>query len=313
MNEEYLVIGKNNPAVYPELTLWGWPIAVYLFLGGLAAGIMIFYSLSFLIRGENGQSATIRKVSLLVPPALVLGLLCLLIDLHNLPQSWRLFTIIRWESPMSWGAWTLLLITPLSVLWCLRYIRELYPTISFPAHWYTKLEARIDKHRKWVAWSILVLSLVLGIYTGILLSAFNARPLWNNSVLGLLFLVSGLSTAAALIIWSSHNRKELQLFRRLDIGLIVIELLLIIHMFMGLLAGTAIQVSTAEMFLGGSYALAFWGLVVTIGLVIPIVIEIAESLGLKTPHFVAPALVIIGGLAFRIILVYAGQVSSFPA
>ena len=45
----------------------------------------------------------------------------------------------------------------------------------------------------------MALGVVLGIYTGILLSAFGARPLWNSAVLGLLFLISGLSSAAAFV------------------------------------------------------------------------------------------------------------------
>jgi protein NrfD len=39
----------------------------------------------------------------------------------------------------------------------------------------------------------------VGIYTGILLNTMVARPLWNTSVLPLLFLVSGLSAAAAAV------------------------------------------------------------------------------------------------------------------
>ena len=47
--------------------------------------------------------------------------------------------------------------------------------------------------------AIIIVSVVgigLGIYTGILLGAFPSRPFWNSSLLGPLFLVSGLSTGA---------------------------------------------------------------------------------------------------------------------
>ena len=40
----------------------------------------------------------------------------------------------------------------------------------------------------------------LGIYTGILLGSFSARPFWNSGALGPLFLVSGMSSAAILPI-----------------------------------------------------------------------------------------------------------------
>ena len=30
-----------NPVVYPELVTWEWPVAAYLFLGGLVGGLMV--------------------------------------------------------------------------------------------------------------------------------------------------------------------------------------------------------------------------------------------------------------------------------
>ena len=44
----------------------------------------------------------------------------------------------------------------------------------------------------------MVLGGLLGVYTGILLSSLGARPLWNTPVLGLLFMVSGLSSRPPL-------------------------------------------------------------------------------------------------------------------
>ena len=48
----------------------------------------------------------------------------------------------------------------------------------------------------------------LGIYTGILLSALGARPLWSSALLGPLFLVSGLSTGAAFAHWARPTPDE---------------------------------------------------------------------------------------------------------
>jgi formate-dependent nitrite reductase membrane component NrfD len=38
MNE--LVITRHNEMIDPHLSIWGWEIPVYLFLGGLVAGMM---------------------------------------------------------------------------------------------------------------------------------------------------------------------------------------------------------------------------------------------------------------------------------
>ncbi|MDD3812352.1 MAG: polysulfide reductase NrfD, partial [Bacteroidales bacterium] len=147
------------------------------------------------------------------------------------------------------------------------------------------------------------------VYTGILLSAFNARPLWNTSILGPLFLVSGFSTGAAAIILFSKNHEERKTFAKIDLLLIAVELFLIIHLFMGFLASTQVQIDAANLFLGGPYTAPFWILVVTMGLVVPALLEVLELLKYRIPVYIPAILVIFGGLMLRFIIVYAGQVS----
>ncbi len=45
MKEELFVSGRNIPHIDPNLNIWHWPIGLYLFLGGLAAGILFFSSI----------------------------------------------------------------------------------------------------------------------------------------------------------------------------------------------------------------------------------------------------------------------------
>jgi protein NrfD len=47
MTEELFVSGRHIDHIDPYLNLWGSPIAIYLFLGGLAAGILIFANFFF--------------------------------------------------------------------------------------------------------------------------------------------------------------------------------------------------------------------------------------------------------------------------
>jgi len=156
-----------------------------------------------------------------------------------------------------------------------------------------------------------IYAVILGIYTGILLSAFNARPLWNTSILGPLFLVSGMSTGAALIIMLSKNHKERKIMGRLDILLIVIELFFIIHLFMGFLAGPEVQVNAANLFLGGKFTAPFFTFVVILGLIFPAVLEILELKGYKVPIILPAILVLVGGLIFRFLIVEAGQITRY--
>jgi len=311
MKEELFISGRNIPNIDPFLNIWHWEIPVYLYLGGLSAGIMFFAGLFTVIGKEKEMETTVKWAPFLVPIALVLGLFALFLDLKHQLYFWRLYTTVRMESPMSWGAWTLMFITPLSMVWAAAYIKDLIPGWKWRINLFEQFEVIIRRNMKPIAWAMMGLAIVLGVYTGILLSAFNARPLWNASILGPLFLVSGLSTGLAAIIWMSKSHKERTILTKIDLALIGVELFLIIHMFMGFLAGSAVKIEAAELFLGGPFTTTFWGVVVIMGLIIPAILEIFELRGSKVPVWIPSFLILLGGLIFRFIMVEAGQITRF--
>jgi len=311
MNEELIVSGRNLPGIDPHLHLWHWPIPVYLFLGGLAAGL-IFFAAYFTIIGKEKEMPTAVKIApFFVPIALVIGLAALMFDLTHMLYSWQLYTTIRMESPMSWGAWALMVITPMSMIWAATYIKELIPEWNWKFKILEDIVTWFEGKRLVMAWIMLPLAIILGIYTGILLSAFNARPLWNNPILGPLFLTSGLSTGAAVIIWLSKSHKERRIFTIIDIVLIGVELFLITHMIMGFLAGPSVQLEAASLLLGGEFTVVFWVFIVFLGLVFPLILEVFELIGFKVPVAIPAFLIIMGGLIFRFVMVEAGQITRY--
>ncbi len=309
MREEIIISGRMNHLIDPQLNIWHWHIPFYLFLGGLAAGILFFAALYTIQGKEEKYPAAVRKAPFITPIILVAGLLALMLDLNNKPYFWRLYTTIRLESPMSWGAWTLMVVTPISFIWCALNIRDIFPSFDWKYRWIKELEGFFIRHKITMAWILLVFSVILGIYTGILFSAFNSRPLWNTSILGPLFLASGLSTGAAYIMLVSKSHAERIMFSKIDLVLIGIELFLIIHMFMGFLASTQVQIDAAAMFLGGPYTAPFWVLVVFLGMMVPAFLEVMELKNIRIPVLIPGLLVIFGGLMFRFIIAYAGQAS----
>jgi formate-dependent nitrite reductase membrane component NrfD len=128
-------------------------------------------------------------------------------------------------------------------------------------------------------------------------------------VLGPLFLASGLSAGAATIVLFSRNSRERLLFSKIDLVILGVELFLIVHMFMGFLASTQVQIEAAGLFLGGSYTMVFWIFVVVLGIIIPAVLDLMELRGFHIPAVIPGILVILGSLMFRFIFVIAGQVS----
>jgi protein NrfD len=311
MKEELITSGRMNPMVDPYLNIWHWQITLYLFVGCIAAGILFFASLYFIMGRDKIYPAAIKWAPMLTPFLLVIGLIALFFDLNHKAYFWQLYLTIRITSPMSWGAWTLLAITPLSIIWSATWMKELIPGWSWKYAFLEEWEAFFIRYRLFIAWAMLLSSVILGVYTGILLSAFNARPLWNTSILGPLFFASSLSTGAAVIMLMSKNHLERTAFSRIDLVMIGIELFLIIHMFMGFQASTQVQIDAANMFLGGPYTEVFWIFVVIIGLILPASLEILELRGYKIPILVTSTLVLIGGMFLRFIIVFAGQASRY--
>lgn len=311
MKEELFVSGRNIPNIDPYLNIWHWQIPIYLFLGGLAAGILFLAGVYTILGKEKEMQATVKWAPFVVPFALIIGLFMLFLDLKHKLYFWQLYTTIRLESPMGWGAWVLMIMTPISIIWSASYIKEVFPKWDWKIGFLTTFESWVIKNRKNIAWPMVIYAVILGIYTGILLSAFNARPLWNTTILGPLFLVSGMSTGAACIILMSKNHEERRLIGRLDILFIVVELFFITHMIMGFLAGSEVQIQAANLFLGGQFTVPFFVFVIVLGLVFPALLEVLELLGYKIPILIPAILVLFGGLIFRFIMVEAGQITRY--
>ena len=311
MQEEIFISGRNIPNIDPILQVWHFPISLYLFLGGMAAGIIFFASLFTIMRKEKDFPTTVKGGMIVAVIAISIGLIALMYDLTHMFYAWQLYTTIRLESPMSWGAWVLLIVSILSFLWVFSYSTEIFPKWDWKFDFLKKFQAYLIKNRRLMAMILLPLSVILGIYTGILLSAFNARPLWNNPILGPLFLTSGLSTGAAAIILFSKNHFEKTLLTKIDLALIILELGLIIHMFMGMYAGSTVQLEALQVLINGEFTVMFFVFVIILGLIFPATLEGAELMGFKIPSVVPALLILMGGLIFRMVMVEAGQITRY--
>lgn len=313
--EELLVTGRSNALIDPGLHIWTWEVAMYLFLGGLTAGILFFAAVMTVRNKDEVAPFAAARLALLAPIVLSLGMTTLFLDLEHKLFVYRFYTSFQITSPMSWGAWILIVIYPVSALQILSTLRTGY---SFLAKFVDRfaLGSRImdwcERYRREIALSIIPFAVMLGIYTGILLSAFSARPFWNSGVLGILFLVSGLSTAAALNLLLARQHSEKELFTRIDLVLILAEIGLVVLMLISLASGSAQHLEALGSVMGGPYTILFWGLFVGIGLLIPLLLEILEISGVnKSLAMLAPVLVLIGGYALRQVMLDAGQESTW--
>lgn len=316
MTEDLLVTARANPMIDPGLHIWTWEVAMYLFLGGVTAGIIIFAAVVTLLdKGKDAPFARDR-LAMLAPIVLSIGMTTLFLDLEHKLYTFRFYATFRVLSPMSWGAWILILIYPISVLQILTTVRQGFPQMAGYLDRLAIGRAAVDwceRNRQRIALVAIPAGVVLGVYTAILLSAFSARPFWNTGVLAPLFLVSGLSTAAALVALLTKHDGERTWFTRLDIYLILIELLLVALFIINLATGTAPQLKALNCcVMGGPYTFAFWVLFIGIGLLLPLLLEFLETRGLgKALALAAAVLVLFGGYTLRHVMMGVGQVSTW--
>jgi formate-dependent nitrite reductase membrane component NrfD len=300
---------RANHLVDPSLHVWEWQIPVYLFLGGLVAGMMVI-SGYFLLTGRQKRTRCacfmLPSLSLIL---LSLGMFALFLDLEHKPYFWRLYTTFKILSPMSWGSWILLLVYP-AILANLLLRLPAPLQAAFP-----RLQQVSDQlverpmFVKWVGGVNMVLGSLLGVYTGILISTLAARPLWNSALLGPIFLLSGMSAAAAFVHMIAREAEERELLAKADNGFLMAELIFIALFVGGMATSTQVHQQAATLLLGGPYTAVFWVFVVGLGIIFPLIIQLL-AVNHKMQHTpVAPILVLLGGLLLRFVIVSAGQVS----
>jgi protein NrfD len=243
-----LIMTRHNELVDPVLKAWGIEIAVYLFLGGMVAGMMVILGY-FLFQGRHKE---LRCSCALLPTLCVvllsIGMLALFMDLEHRWHFWRMYLTFEPASPMSWGAWILLLVYPALVAAAfLRLPEPLKARVSSIKRFAGRFQEN-TAFVKFIGISNMVLGAMLGIYTGILLSSLGARPLWNSALLGPLFLLSGLSAAAAFVHLIARDPYERVLLAKADNGFLSGELFVIILYIIGLLTSTEVHIRSAHRF-----------------------------------------------------------------
>jgi protein NrfD len=303
-----LDLSRHSPLLDPTLHVWGWEIPVYLFLGGVAAGAMILVPL---LSRRAAPSRTLARLGFAAPVLVSVGMLALFLDLGSKLHAWRFYAAFRWTSPMSWGAWILVAVYPVSLLTALALLDGAdFEALAVRAGRLARpLRAARDlalARTSCLRRASVVVGAGLGVYTGILLSALGARALWTSAVLGPLFLASGISAGAALLLLFRLAREERAWLVRADLAALGVEAALLALFALGHATGGADGRAALALLARGPYAVVFWGLVVGAGLAVPALLELLEH-RLQRLAALGPALVLAGGLALRWVMVAAGQ------
>lgn len=165
-----------------------WPIALAIFFGGAGGGIfLISYVLNIVL------DASISRAGLVLGPLLAMACAgSLFVDLGNKKGTQRLFLDLSRLSS-SWisrGAWALLFFIIFGLAYSLTFIDAF--------SWLLWL--RLSAINGALGFLGALLALIVVIYTGFLLGVVKSIPFWNNPLLPILFITSGLGSGAAILL-----------------------------------------------------------------------------------------------------------------
>jgi len=295
------VQGIPSDTFFTEPPRFTWWIILYFFVGGISGGALLVASLLRLF-GTREDTHFIRLGVYISFIGCVISAVLLIVDLGVPFRFWHMLVqdntgrpMFKWWSPMSVGAWGLLVFGFFSFLATLRALwddrRLTWSTLEF-----------LQKPPITIFGAIggILGGLFLAGYTGVLLAVSN-RPIWaDSSWLGLLFLLSGISTSIAALLLASRWRgirvkSTEERLTRFDRIALILELVVL----------TIFVVSL------GSVAKAFlnaWGVLLLLG-VVGVGIVMPLRLGRDAAHNVATAsiLVLFGGFVLRVVVLMSSE------
>jgi polysulfide reductase chain C len=294
---------------------WKEIIAVYLYLAGMGAGSYIigtiinwFIDPSRLI-SIFGFRVDVAKAALLWGPILVaIGAPFLILDLGIKKR----FLYAALNPRTSWVARGFIILSIFIVFGIVLFAKSvlpfewLYPNSSF---WYIAEVITI------------VFAFATAFYTGILLKATKSIPLWNTYLLPLLFLVSALSTGSMAIILSSLGINLFSLdatVLKILIGgeqiLVVMEGIVLFLYLSQRYKASEQGKDSVRLLLFGEKKVLFWGGIVLLGFIFPVVLESISSLTRGNPLliFTAGVVLLCGGFFLRLGVLSAGIREEIP-
>ncbi len=259
---------------------WDWKVAGYLFLAGAGAG-------AFLVAVGGNLSLSLSRAAALLGVCLVGVGACLLIgDLGIKLRFWRVLSNPT-SSWISIGSWLIGLFMSSGTIY-----------FFFPG--------------ATLAWVGMLAAAGTATYTGVLLGVVKARPFWNTPLLPVLFLVSALSTGAALItlLTAWMGLPAAPWLRRDTFGLLILEGLLVFLYMLVMVQSTATAARSAREVLRGRWRFWFWLGTVSAGLILPsAILTLAPG---RSWGELSAVMVLAGGASLRWWMLRAGARRALP-
>lgn len=281
----------GRPAIKPSL--YGWMVAIYIFVGGLAGGAQIVAAAADLVHGSAAATIVLAGRVMALAGAIVGGFL-LIADLHTRRRFMNMLRIFRATSPMSIGTYVLMSFGFFSLLGLATGLAGWRPVATV----FGVIAA--------------VAGLPMTVYTAALLSS-TATPLWAlvPALLAPRFAASSMASAAAALWLCAWLGGESNLRP-------VLALLALVALAVDLLFSVLVEWRTRKAGLDAPLRHAPWGPVHAIGVqligtALPIALYALAIWGGGAADglsAIASALALAGGVLMRGTILLAGNESA---
>lgn len=283
---------------------WHWLIVLYFVLGAVAGGTYFLAAMIDLFGRGNDRRLARLGYLITLPLLMVIGVV-LIVDLARPDRFWHLFIenhtlrpMFKYWVPMSTGVWAVPMLGFFSLLSCVAVFAE-----QRRPHW--RFAQRL-RPPGLIGMIVAVLGALFALhvtgYTGVMLSVLN-RPIWSDTPLfGMLFLISAITMAAALLAlcahWLDWKSPAVGALQRIWVWLLIAQIVVMIALFVSL--GPAVR-----------GWLNIWGIVlavgIAVGIALPLVLVGRRASKGEGGLPMAAAMVLIGGIIVRTAIVFVPE------
>lgn len=310
---------------------WGMSIGLYLFLGGLAGGSYVAGAAADLLtkRHEDRRDAYLlaaRWSMVIAVVSISIGGLLLLAHLGQPENVIKFWLFTNFQSWMTIGVWVIVVFTllaALQALWLGFGRADGFWFDCWPLDRLAAMTRPPERIRRGVTGFGALVGVLLVVYTALLLSVTGEIvPLWDPTILPLLFLTSGLSmgiaaTFGVTVLARGVVDTGVTAFSLADDVVILAEIGVLYALLATLANGGPTAVETHRYILTEG-SIIVWGGVVAVGLVLPLLLsglllllerrydlhERDRIRRLATAGYAAKfGFVIFGGLMLRLVIV----------
>ena len=270
---------------------WGWLLAVYLFLGGVAGGAYTIGAINSFLGSELELSTTFGLwISF---PAIIIGSLFLIVDL-GVPSGAFLAGMKPGTSWIARGTWIIFIFIVLSF-------------IHLVLHQFTSFGASDGGAQTLKILSVAGTVFAVGTmaYTGILLSASKGIPFWRSGVVPVVFIISAIVTGhfsimlgVALFKSAAAPAALMQTMALEAVGLVVLEVLVILLFLQAAFRQPDSRESAERILRKGLFVFGYF----VLGLAAPMILMVIvynTGAGVSSLLAVGSVLGLLGGLILR--------------